>query len=116
MCNSWQPYLACDILTAHVHVLQLGAHTNVLESLKTAISAIACCRGPDVHIVSLSFELQQQDAHQQVYRQNIHLGRLRYVAATSVETSLVVLDMPAYETCHEERLQLWSIADGKRAL
>ena len=116
MCNSWQPYLACDILTAQTNGLQLGAHTNVLESLKTAISSTACCRGPDVHIVSLSFELQQHVAHQQIYRGNFHSSRLRYEAVTSANTRLVVLDMRPCETSHEERLQLWSIADDKRAL
>ena len=99
-----------------MHGLQLGAHTNVLESLKTAISSTACCREPDVHIVSLSFELQQHVAHQQVYRENFHLSRLGCAAVTSVDTRLVVLDMRACETSHEERLQLWSIADDKRAL
>lgn len=61
-----QSFLATvTVADALLQLTRWRTHTKVLESLNTAISSTACCNGPDVHIVSLSFELQQHVQSQQ---------------------------------------------------
>ena len=83
------------IAGALLQLTRSGTHTKVLESLNTAISSTACCNGPDVHIVSLSFELQQ---HVQSQQENQHQPCKLFIQRLSEDAGdLTSVDIQLYQ-------------------